>query len=78
VIDLFTDPRLAPLHTLASATAGTVIGYDVQLAALLAELPRRWTIWISEPEAPANGLFHTLAVRLPRRKAEARAPGWLR
>jgi hypothetical protein len=78
VIDLFIDARLAPLHALATATAGTLIGYDVQLPALFAELPRRWAIWISEPEAPADGRLHTLTVRLPRRKAEARAPQWLR
>jgi hypothetical protein len=78
VVDLFTDARLAPLRALATATAGTVIGYDVQLPALFAELPRRWTIWISEPEPPADGRLQTLAVRLPRRRAEARAPQWLR
>jgi hypothetical protein len=78
VIDLFTDARLAPLHALATATAGTLIGYDVQLPALFAELPRRWTVWISEPApAPGDGRLHTLAVRLPGRKAEARAPQWV-
>jgi hypothetical protein len=77
VVDLFTDARLAPLRALATATAGTVIGYDVQLPALFAELPRRWTIWISEPEPPADGRLHTLAVRLPRKRAEARGPQWL-
>lgn len=78
VVDLSTDPKLAPLQKLASATAGTVIGYDVQLPALLAELPRRWTVWISEPEAPGNESFHALRVRLPHKRAEARAPAWLR
>jgi hypothetical protein len=77
VVDLFTDAWLAPLRALATATAGTVIGYDVQLPALFAELPRRWTIWISEPGPPADGRLHTLAVRLPRKKAEARGPQWL-
>ena len=78
VVDLFTDARLAPLRVLATATAGTVIGYDVQLPALFAELPRRWTIWISEPEPVADGRLHSLAVRLPRKRAEARGPQWLR
>jgi hypothetical protein len=78
VVELSTDPMLAPLQTLAIATAGTVIGYDVQLPALLAELPRRWTVWISEPEGRAGGGFRRLTVRLPRKRAEARAPQWLR
>ncbi|MFL6236293.1 MAG: hypothetical protein ACJ76N_24390 [Thermoanaerobaculia bacterium] len=77
VVDLSTDPRLAPLRKLAAATAGTVIGYGVQLPALLDELPRRWTIWISEPEAAGESRLHTLAVRLPRKRAEVRAPLWL-
>jgi hypothetical protein len=78
VIELSTDPLLAPLRTLASATAGTVIGYGVQLPALFEELPRRWTIWISEPGTPADGRFHSLVVRLPKKRREARAPKWLR
>lgn len=78
VVALSTAPRLAPLRALAEGTAGAVIGYDVQLPALFAELPRRWTVWVDEPEAPADDRLHTLAVRLPGRKAEARAPLWLR
>ena len=78
VVLLSAEPRLAPLRTLAEGTAGTVIGYDVQLPALFAELPRRWTIWVDEPEAPKEGHLHTLSVRLPGRNAEARAPRWLR
>jgi hypothetical protein len=50
----------------------------VQLPSLLAELPHRWTVWISEPEAPGDAGFHALRVRLPRKRAEARAPAWLR
>ncbi len=78
VVALSTEPRLAPLRALAEGTAGVVIGYDVQLPALFAELPRRWTVWVDEPEAPADDRLHTLTVRLPGRKAEARAPLWLR
>lgn len=78
VVALSTEPRLATLRALAEATAGAVIGYDVQLAALFAELPRRWTIWVSEPEAPADDHLHSLTVRLPGRKSEARSPQWLR
>jgi hypothetical protein len=78
VVALATEPRLAPLRALAEATAGTVIGYDVQLSPLFAELPRRWTLWVAEPEAPADDHLHSLTVRLPGRKADARAPQWLR
>jgi hypothetical protein len=82
VIDLSTEPRMATLHVLAEATAGTVIGYDVQLAALLAELPHRWTIWISvppesKPATAAEGSLHALTVKLPGKAAEGRAPAWL-
>ncbi|HEX4496600.1 MAG TPA: hypothetical protein VIE43_13090 [Thermoanaerobaculia bacterium] len=78
VVALSTEPRLAPLRALAEATTGTVVGYDVQLTALFAELPRRWTIWVAEPEAPADDHLHALAVRLPGKRADARAPLWLR
>jgi hypothetical protein len=77
VIDLFTDPKMATLHVLSSTTAGAMIGYGVQLPGLLAELPRRWMISIAEPDSPVEGRLHTLAVRLPGRKTEARAPAWL-
>lgn len=81
VIDLASEPRMAALHTLAQATAGTVVGFEVQLASLLAELPRRWTIWITvpetKPEKEGTAALHTLTVKLPGRKADARAPGWV-
>jgi hypothetical protein len=78
VIDLASEPRMAALHTLAEATAGTVVGYDVQLGALLAELPHRWTIWITVPETKGGaGDLHTLTVKLPGRQTDARAPGWV-
>jgi hypothetical protein len=78
VVALSTEPRLAPLRALAEATTGTVVGYDVQLTALFAELPRRWTIWVAEPEAPADDHLHSLTVRLPGKRSDARAPLWLR
>jgi hypothetical protein len=81
VIDLASEPRMATLHTLAEATAGTVVGYEVQLAALLKELPHRWTIWITVPEvkeAGAEAALHTLTVKLPAKQTDARAPGWVR
>jgi hypothetical protein len=83
VIDLASEPRMATLHTLAEATAGAVVGYEVQLAALLAELPHRWTIWITVPEtkggagAAGTSALHTLTVKLPGRQSDARAPGWV-
>lgn len=79
VIDLASEPRMATLHTLAEATAGAVVGFEVQLAALLAELPHRWTIWIAVPEPKEGaGTLHTLTVKLPGKQADARAPGWVR
>ncbi len=79
VIDLASEPRMATLHTLAEATAGTVVGFEVQLASLLAELPRRWTIWVTVPETKEGaGALHTLTVKLPGKQADARAPGWVR
>ncbi len=81
VIDLASEPRMATLHTLAEATAGTVVGFEVQLAPLLAELPHRWTIWITVPEtkggATGEAALHTLTVKLPGRQTDARAPGWV-
>ncbi len=78
VIDLASEPRMAILHTLAEATAGTVVGFEVQLAALLAELPHRWTIWITVPETKEGaGDLHTLTVKLPGRQTDARAPAWV-
>jgi len=77
VIDLFADPRIGTLHTLASVTAGTVIGYGVQLPPFLEALPRRWTVWVSEPDTKGEGRPRALTVKLPGRKATARAPAWL-
>lgn len=78
VIDVFLQPRTASLRALTQATAGTVIGYEPQLDAMLGALPRRWRIWIAEPEKPAAGQLQTLAVSLPRRGGVVRAPAWIR
>lgn len=78
VIDLMILPRTAALRALARPTAGTVIGFEVQLDEVLAALKRRWRLWIAEPEAPADGRLHSLAVKLAGRRATVRAPEWLR
>ncbi|HEX6903145.1 MAG TPA: hypothetical protein VF789_25735 [Thermoanaerobaculia bacterium] len=77
VIDLFLQPRNASLRALAQATAGTVIGFEPQLDAMLGALPHRWRIWISEPDEPAAGKLQTLAVSLPRKGGLVRAPAWI-
>jgi len=78
VIDLMVMPRTATLRALARPTAGTVIGFEVQLEEVVAALRRRWRLWIIEPDAPAGGLIQSLAVTLPGRRETVRAPVWLR
>jgi hypothetical protein len=78
VLDLMIMPRTAALRALARPTAGTVIGFEVQLDEVLAALKRRWRLWIAEPDAPVDGRLHTLAVKLPGRRGTVRAPEWLR
>jgi hypothetical protein len=77
VADLLVEPKTAALRALARPTAGTVIGFEPQLDAVLGALPRRWRLWFTEPEAAADGRLHRIAVTLPRMKKEARAPEWL-
>jgi hypothetical protein len=77
VIDFLVAPETAALRALAEPTAGTVIGFEPQLDAVLDALPHRWRLWFAEPEAAADGRLHRLAVSLPRMKKEARAPEWL-
>ena len=71
-------PRAAALRALARPTAGTVIGFEVQLDEVLAALKKRWRLWIAEPEAPGDGHLHSLAVKLQGRRVTLRAPEWLR
>ncbi|HEV7503658.1 MAG TPA: hypothetical protein VGS07_01975 [Thermoanaerobaculia bacterium] len=78
VIDLMIAPRTAALRALARPTAGTVVGFEVQLDEVLAALKRRWRLWIVEPDAQADGLIQSLAVALPGRREAVRAPEWLR
>jgi hypothetical protein len=78
VIDLMIMPRTAALRALARPTAGTVIGFEVQLDEVLAALKRRWRLWFIEPDAPADGPLHSLAVTLRGRRETVRAPEWLR
>jgi len=77
VIDLLVEPKTAALRALARPTAGTVVGFEPQLDALLGALPRRWRLWFAEPEAAGDGQLQRVAVTLPRLKREARAPEWL-
>jgi len=84
VIDIFIMPQMAALRTLARATAGTVIGYEVQLDAVLDALSRRWRVWYAAPET-VDGQVRPIELRLLRtdllrkqRKKEVRAPAWVR
>jgi hypothetical protein len=77
VIDLMITPRTAALRALARPTAGTVIGFEAQLDEVLAALGKRWRLWLVEPDGPADGLLHSLAVTLPGRRETVRAPEWL-
>lgn len=78
VVDFLLAPETLALRALAQPTSGVIVGYEVQLDALLQALPRRWRIWVTEPDWPVDGQLHTLTVSLPRKRKEARAPGWLR
>jgi len=78
VIDLMIAPRVAALRALARPTAGTVIGFEVQLDEALDALGRRWRLWIAEPDEPVDGRLHPLAVGLPGKRETVRAPQWLR
>ncbi|HEX4960115.1 MAG TPA: hypothetical protein VF173_04705 [Thermoanaerobaculia bacterium] len=78
VIDLMIAPQTAALRALARPTAGTVIGFEVQLDEALQALARRWRLWIAEPDAPVDGRLHPLAVGLPGKLETVRAPEWLR
>jgi len=68
VIDLFVAPKTAALRLLSRASAGTVIGFEAQLGPALAALPRRWRLWVSEPDAPVDGRLHSLAVSVADRE----------
>jgi hypothetical protein len=79
VIDVLIAPRTAALRALAQATAGTVIGYEVQIDAMLRALPRRWRLWIDEPDKTVDGRLRPLSVVLrDHRAALVRSPAWIR
>jgi hypothetical protein len=78
VIDLMIAPQTAALRALARPTAGTVVGYEVQLDEILEALGRRWRLWFAEPDAPADGHVSSLAVSLPGKRKQVRAPEWVR
>lgn len=68
VIDLFIEPKTAALRVLTRASAGTVVGFEAQLGPTVAALPRRWRLWLVEPDAPVDGRLHSLAVSLTSRE----------
>lgn len=79
VIDVLIAPRTAALRALAQATAGTVIGYEVQLDAMLEALPRRWRLWLEEPDKVVDGRLRPMSVVLrERRGVLVRSPAWIR
>jgi hypothetical protein len=78
VIDLMIAPQTAALRALARPTAGTVVGYEVQLDEILGALGRRWRLWLAEPDAPVDGRVESLAVSLPGKRKQVRAPEWVR
>ena len=77
VIDVLVEPEAAPLRALARPTTGTVVGYDVQLGPLLADLSRRWRIWVAAPDT-IDGRMLPVEVRIPGRSKDVRAQEWVR
>lgn len=77
VIDVLVEPQTAPLRALARPTTGTVVGYDVQLGPLLADLSRRWRVWVAAPDT-VDGRMLPVEVRIPGRSKDVRAQEWVR
>lgn len=77
VIDVLVEPQTVPLRALARPTTGTVVGYDVQLGPLLADLSRRWRVWVAAPDA-VDGRMLPVEVRIPGRSKDVRAQEWVR
>ena len=77
VVDVLIEPQTAPLRALTRPTTGTVVGYDVQLGPLLADLSRRWRVWVAAPDT-VEGRVLPVEVRIPGRSKDVRAQEWVR
>jgi hypothetical protein len=77
VLSLFVEPSSATLTAMASATAGTVVGYPGQLSAALAGLAKRWDLFYLAPD-PADGRPRPVEVRLSPEGTLLRTPVWRR
>lgn len=77
VIDVLVEPQTAPLRALTRPTTGTVVGFDVQLGPLLADLSRRWRVWVAAPDT-VDGRVLPVEVRIPGRSKDVRAQEWVR
>jgi hypothetical protein len=77
VLNLFVQPSSATLTSIASATAGTVVGYPAQLTAALTSLAKRWDLFYLAPD-PEDGKPRPVEVRLLPTGTVLRAPVWRR
>jgi hypothetical protein len=77
VLNLFVQPSSATLTAIASATAGTVVGYPAQLTAALNSLAKRWHLFYLAPD-PEDGKPRPVEVRLLPDGTVLRAPVWRR
>jgi hypothetical protein len=77
VLNLFVEPSSATLIAMASATAGTVVGYPGQLTAALDTLAKRWHLYYLAPD-PEDGRPRPVEVRLSPGATVLRAPVWRR
>jgi hypothetical protein len=77
VLGVFVEPSSAALLAIASATAGTVVGYPTQLTAALNGLSKRWHIYYLAPD-PEDGRPRPVEVRLSPEGTPLRAPVWRR
>lgn len=77
VLNLFVEPSSATLTAIASATAGTVVGYPAQLTSALTSLSKRWHLFYLAPD-PEDGKPRPVEVRLLPGAKPLRAPVWRR
>ncbi|HEY0782276.1 MAG TPA: hypothetical protein VGE98_07475 [Thermoanaerobaculia bacterium] len=77
VINVFVLPRSAWLHSLATDTAGTLVGYEEQLKPAFDGLGRRWHVFYQAPD-PADGRLRPIEVKLLPQDTPLRAPRFRR